>query len=314
MRILIFGAGVLGSLYAAQLSKAGHDVTVLARGKRLHDIRAHGLVLEDVLTKRRTAVTLRVVDVLAPEDSYDLVLVVVRQEQLSGALPLLIASRGTPCVLFFGNNVSSTQKLSDTLGPDRVILGFPGASGAIQSDGTVRYLLIKQQLTTIGELSGGHTPRLEEIASALRQAGFPTAVSAHMDSWLKTHALFVTAIASAIYVAGGSTHRLAATPAPLHLMVRATKQGFRALRALHAFDAPMNLRVLYNWMPTWFAMWYWRRALATELGELTFAAHANRAREEMTLLADELFVLLRTGSVPVPAVEDLFRQAGIRET
>jgi len=311
MKILVFGAGVLGSLYAAKLSEAGHDVAVLARGKRLNDIRAHGLVLEDVQTKRRTVVTARVVDLLDPEDRYDLVLVVVRQEQLPGVLPALAASRSTPCVLFFGNNASRSQELTDALGPDRVVLGFPGASGTIGSDSTVRYLLIKQQSTTIGELSGEHTPRLEEIAGPLRQSGFPTAVSAHMDSWLTTHALFVTAIATAIYVAGGTTHRLAARPATLRLMVRATKQGFRALRALRAFDAPTNLRVLYNWMPTWFAVRYWHRVLPTELSELTFAAHANRAREEMTLLADELLVLLRSGHVPVPAVEELFRQAGI---
>ena len=35
MRILIYGAGVLGSLYAALLAKAGYDISIYARGKRL---------------------------------------------------------------------------------------------------------------------------------------------------------------------------------------------------------------------------------------------------------------------------------------
>ena len=39
MKILVYGAGTIGSLYAAKLKDAGHDVTILARGRRLHEIR-----------------------------------------------------------------------------------------------------------------------------------------------------------------------------------------------------------------------------------------------------------------------------------
>ena len=35
MRILIYGAGVIGSFYASRFAKAGLDVTILARGQRL---------------------------------------------------------------------------------------------------------------------------------------------------------------------------------------------------------------------------------------------------------------------------------------
>jgi 2-dehydropantoate 2-reductase len=48
MNILIYGAGVIGTLYAAKLQKSGHRVTVIARGERLTNIRRYGLVLEDI--------------------------------------------------------------------------------------------------------------------------------------------------------------------------------------------------------------------------------------------------------------------------
>ena len=35
MRILIYGAGVIGSLYAALFAEAGYDTNIYARGKRL---------------------------------------------------------------------------------------------------------------------------------------------------------------------------------------------------------------------------------------------------------------------------------------
>ena len=38
MKILIYGTGVLGSLYAARIKESGQDISILARGKRLSDI------------------------------------------------------------------------------------------------------------------------------------------------------------------------------------------------------------------------------------------------------------------------------------
>ncbi|MFN2110632.1 MAG: ketopantoate reductase family protein, partial [Anaerolineae bacterium] len=42
MKILIYGAGPLGSVFAARLHQGGHDVSILARGQRLADLREHG--------------------------------------------------------------------------------------------------------------------------------------------------------------------------------------------------------------------------------------------------------------------------------
>ena len=45
MKILFFGAGPLGSLYAHLLHQAGKDVTIIARDERYNFIKEHGLVL-----------------------------------------------------------------------------------------------------------------------------------------------------------------------------------------------------------------------------------------------------------------------------
>lgn len=39
MKLLIYGAGVIGCLYAALFSNAGYDTTIFARGKRLETLR-----------------------------------------------------------------------------------------------------------------------------------------------------------------------------------------------------------------------------------------------------------------------------------
>ena len=44
MRILIYGAGVIGCLYASLFSEAGYDTYVYARGKRLESLNENGLL------------------------------------------------------------------------------------------------------------------------------------------------------------------------------------------------------------------------------------------------------------------------------
>ena len=62
MKTLVFGAGPLGSLLAGRLHKAGVDVSILARGQRLADLREHGVVLEDAHSGDRESYPVPVVE------------------------------------------------------------------------------------------------------------------------------------------------------------------------------------------------------------------------------------------------------------
>ena len=44
-RYIIFGAGAVGGLIGAQLHRAGHDVTLIARGAHLETMRRDGLAI-----------------------------------------------------------------------------------------------------------------------------------------------------------------------------------------------------------------------------------------------------------------------------
>ena len=44
MKILIYGAGVIGSLYAVLFAEAGYDTSIYARGKRLEFLKKNGLL------------------------------------------------------------------------------------------------------------------------------------------------------------------------------------------------------------------------------------------------------------------------------
>jgi 2-dehydropantoate 2-reductase len=91
VRILVFGAGVIGSVYAVKLLQAGHEVVMLARGRRRSDLQAHGLVLEEATSGKRTVRAVQSVGEPAPGDRYEVVLVPVRSGQLASTLPVLAA-------------------------------------------------------------------------------------------------------------------------------------------------------------------------------------------------------------------------------
>jgi 2-dehydropantoate 2-reductase len=294
MRILVLGAGVIGSVYAGKLLEAGHRVVLLARGRRLIDLQATGLALENSQTRERRDLTLPVVDSPEPDERYDLVLVTVRAEQLAATLPVLTSMTDGSDVLFFGNIAGHGAALIDALG-QRAIFGFP-AAGGIRDGAVIRYALIGRQKTTIGEPSGTTSRRVQRLQAMFSEAGFRTTISAHVDAWLLGHAAFVVPMAFALYRVDTSAVRLAHDAATLRLMVRATRQAFRALRTFGIGEIPTNLMVLYLRMPERFAVHYWQRILAGPRGELWFAAHSRAAVEEMSSLADHLQAAVhRTG-------------------
>lgn len=176
MKILIYGAGVLGSLYGARLREAGHDVALLARGNRLLALRSNGVILHDLVAERRTVTRLDIVNRLRPDDEYDVAIVSVRLDHIRDALPELSVARHIRSVLFMHNHAGGSDNLIAAVGRERIFLGFPGASGFLDGD-IVKYSLIPQQPTTLGEAEGRPTVHLREIAGALREGGFAVVLS-----------------------------------------------------------------------------------------------------------------------------------------
>jgi 2-dehydropantoate 2-reductase len=304
LRILVIGAGVIGSVYAASLQAAGYPVTLLARGQHAADLRASGLVLQDASTGQSTTSHVQIVERLIPEESYDLALVCVRLDQVAATVLDLAANQHIPTLVFFLNNPTGTQLLVERLGSQRVVLGFPGVGGT--REGTrVRYVRIRQQPTTLGEVDGKMTARLRRLSAMLEQAGFPTAISRSMDGWLKTHAVFVSSVSAALALEEGDSVRLGQHHATVALMISAIREGFAALQSLGVRVTPFNLQVIFRWMPRWFAIRYWQRALQTSVGTLAISPHANAAREEMGQVAREILVFLEPSPVPVPTLKRL---------
>ena len=76
MKLLIYGAGVIGCLYAALFSKAGYNTTIYARGKRLESLEKEGLLYWNGDEIHSANVT--IINKLHKNDTYDYIFLTVR--------------------------------------------------------------------------------------------------------------------------------------------------------------------------------------------------------------------------------------------
>jgi 2-dehydropantoate 2-reductase len=310
MRILVIGAGVIGSFNAARLAEGGHDVTLLARGSRLTQLREYGVVLENARTGQRTTTRVPLVERLGPDDGYELAVVIVRRNQIPSVLPMLAHAKRIPTVLFLGNNAAGSQDLVEALGRDRVLIGVVNAGGE-RREHVVRYLFWPSLPLQISELDGAPSTRTDAIIAAFRSAGLPARRRPHLDEFLKTHAAGLPAFAGALYEAGGSIHRLAHRSDLLRLFVRSYREALRALLRLGVrLRPPATWLVL--WLPLPLIVFALRWFFDTELAEVGGERHANAASDEMKEIADEVRELFRRSGVDAPASAKLFADIDVR--
>ena len=301
-RILVYGAGPVGTILAYMLQDAGLDVTVLARGQRLEYIQRYGVMLEPVGTERATSRKVDVIDRLFPEDAYDLVVVAVGKNHYSGVLPFLSANIYTPNVLFLGNNVEGSGEMVRLLGRDRVLLGFPFMNGTIEGR-VVQYKTGEKTSISIGELDGGVSERLTWITGLLEGAGFNVVANRDMEAWLKYHAVVILSLACAYFKAGRDVKGLTGDRESMTDAIKAMREGFSVLKELGYPFAMEGLKRLER-LPMMLAVPYLRRELNKAELEYVFT-RGEAMRGELEVLDEEFTKLKASTSIQAPTYDEL---------
>ena len=84
-------------------------MSILARGKRLEDLKKHGLIIQDDIFHKVYKTDINVVDRLDKENLYDIILVIMQRQQVSQILPIL-KENISPIIIFTGNNPSGAAE------------------------------------------------------------------------------------------------------------------------------------------------------------------------------------------------------------
>ena len=306
MKICIYGAGVIGSIFAARLALAENDVTVLARGKRYNELKSQGVCLVDPNTKKEERVCVNVIERLPPESDYDYIIVAMQRTQVDAVLPIL-AQNCSKNIVFVVNTASGYEEWATAVGKERVMLGFPSAGGELKL-GKVHYFIGKGiqrafQTTTFGEYNGTKSPRVETLIKLFKQAKTPSVFSNNMDAWQKTHVALVTSIANALYGVGCDNVKLGHSYHRVEQMVRGIQEGRRVLRKIRVKPTPSKLFWLD--LPVPFLTIVFAAFMRTTLANITMAQHCIAAKPEMVFLQHEFDGLILQSGAKTPAISAL---------
>jgi len=169
--IAIIGTGAMGSVYAALLADAGHDVwAVDAWADHVRAMNEKGLRLEGKSGDR--TVRLKATGAAADVGKADLVIIATKADGVEAATNSVkpILKDSTP-VLAIQNGLGSAEKVADILGAERVIQGVVGGFGAsMKGPGHAHHN--GMEFVRLGEYAGPKTARLEHVAEVWRSGGF----------------------------------------------------------------------------------------------------------------------------------------------
>lgn len=179
MKILVMGAGAVGSYFGARLRAAGEDVVLCARGEHLRAIREHGLDITSIRGDLRVNVT--ATDTPRDLAPYDLILFCVKAydtEAAAAALSGCVAPGGA--ILTLQNGVENEAKLAAIFGRNAVMGGNARVGVEMVAPGKIVHL--SSGHIDFGELAGGETDRTKRIADLFQRAGILGQVSADIMS------------------------------------------------------------------------------------------------------------------------------------
>lgn len=300
MRILVYGAGVLGSNLAHVFCSRKKDVTLLARGRRAEEIRQKGLVIKHCLKFRTTKDQIKVIETLDQEDFYDVVFVVMQYVQIAAVLPILKANVSRT-IVFIGNNLSP-KEIEAQLPDKTVLFGFLTVAGKRENGKVVSASLGRK--ITLGSASGGKFYR-SVIEAAFADTKYKIKYCDKMDDWLKTHAAAILVVAFACYYTDGDLKKIKRDKPFLNRMIDANKEVYDVLKKLEYEILPDGE---YDYVTTK------RRAdylflkilTGTFLGKLAASEHAMNAVPEIRALSRAFDRLIEKSGVPTPEY-DKFR-------
>ena len=304
MKILVYGAGVLGCNLARNLFRAGKDVALLAHGRWAEELKKNGLRIKDKFSPRMSVSRIPVVTELKAEDAYDVIFVVLRYTQLESIMETLRASRAKNLV-FVGNDVRASA-IAASLPEKNVMFAFASSAGHRERDYVASIDLKK---ITIGQIAGA--PSNERLIQTIFDGTkYKVAYEPNMGDYLLCHAAFVLPVAFACYKTDGDLKKLKGDTAYLNRMIDANIEGYRALRNAGHEILPKEDGEFEGDAYRRTCLRFFKLMCATGLGKICASDHAMNAVEEMSALDRDLKQLFDENGAAYPVWHALEQDAG----
>lgn len=177
-RVLVAGAGALGSVFGGFLRLAGHDVTLLGRAAHLAAIRTNGLRIDGLWGEHRATDFGLAVQATDARGPFDVVLLAVKSydtEAMAAAVAPLLAADGV--IISLQNGLGNAEAIAAHVGAARVLAARVLVGAELLGPGHVRVTVYADPVL-VGAWEGGHPRSAVQArwcAERLAAAGIPAA-------------------------------------------------------------------------------------------------------------------------------------------
>lgn len=307
MKILMFGRGVISTIYGWALEQAGHDVEFYVRPGRAA---AYGDTIDlDIIDARhgirgrqvRHAWPVRYRETLAADHDFDLIVLSVGHHRLPEAAEFLASRVGRATVLVFGNIWAEPLDAVAGLPTDRLAWGFPQAGGGFDEDGVLRGMLLRSVI--LGTLDGHVSERGHQVRQMFHQVGFRISEQPDVTAWLWIHFIADAGMHSQGLMAG-SLSKLVGSTSGFREALLTTRELLPLLTARGIDLSEHRRSVLLYRLPvrlssTAFA---WVTAHLTSISR-SLRAHTDPTAEEPRAVCRDTLAEARRLGVPAPRLE-----------
>jgi len=200
MRVVIVGAGAMGSLFGFFFLKAGKDVWLLDNDSELaRHINDNGLCVEGISGKDRVLIPITTnVDEIKWGD---IIIIFVKAydtaKAILGAKPLI---GHNSVVLTLQNGIGNLEEIAKAVEKKGVIAGTTAQGATLLGPGHV--LHAGRGETIIGELNGKKTERLDKIRNFFESAGISTQITTDVTGLICSKLLINAGINSLTGITG----------------------------------------------------------------------------------------------------------------
>jgi 2-dehydropantoate 2-reductase len=307
VKILMFGRGVIATIYGWALQQAGHDVEFYVRPGRAA---TYGDTVDlDLFDLRRRFWRQHVVEkwpvryreVLEHDHDFDLIVLSVPHHRLTEATAFLAPRVGQATVLVFGNIWTEPSAAIGALPLDQLAWGFPQAGGGFRADGVLRGGLLPSVI--FGTLGQPPTGRERAVRQAFREAGLRPQERPDFRGWLWVHFVFN----AGLHTQGLRLGSLSTLPGSTSGFREALLTGRELLPLLTARGLDLRRHrsgLLLLRAPTWLTapMLAWLTAHVTPL-RVNFEAQCDPDAEEPRAICRDTLAEARRLSIAVPRME-----------
>lgn len=295
MKILIIGAGVLGSNLAHSLKK-GNDITILARNKTYETLKSNGLIIKHKFGKK-TVDNFKVIEKLKENDIYDCIFVVSRYFSLDSIVPIIEKNKSQN-IIFVGNNIT-VEKYMD-IKDKNVLFAFFMAAGK-KCDGYINSICLNK--IEIGRTDNKDISN-DFIRKIFKETKIKVNIDNKMNDYLKSHACAVLPLVFASYKANGNLKLLKKDKEYSLKIMDAIIEDYNVLKALGYEILPVgeyedctNKKELCAFI--------YRFMFSNFIGKICISDHAMSAREEFILLDSEFVSLKKKAKIETPTYDEL---------